>query len=150
MYKFIITVALVCVYTSAAGHTALVTSNPADGAVINKSPEQLQMIFTADVALVKLSVTDSEGKALMLDFTPSSESKDEYLMAMPQLANGHYKVDWAVIGADGHTVANSFSFAMDSTAAGHHGEDHHGEDHHGEEHHGEEHHGEEQQGEHAH
>ncbi|MCH2578270.1 MAG: copper resistance protein CopC, partial [Pseudomonadales bacterium] len=44
---------------------------------------------------------------------------------------GQFTVNWAVIGADGHTVANSFSFVVDPAAEEHtgHGADHGHEDH---------------------
>ena len=124
--RIVIAGVLLVICTTASAHTALKTSNPADGAVVNKAPEQLQLTFTASVALVKFSVTDSMDKQLEVDFTPSREPRTEYLMAIPQLPAGNYKVDWAVIGADGHTVANSFAFEIDPAAA--HGHPGHGGD----------------------
>ncbi len=120
-YKFIVAVVLMCVYASAAAHTDLRSSNPADGSVVNTAPEQLQLTFTEAVSLVRFNLTDSSGKKLELDFTPSTERKTEYLMAVPLMQTGQYKVDWAVIGEDGHTVANSFSFVIDPNATPSHG-----------------------------
>ena len=120
-YKLIAAVVLMCVYTSAAAHTDLAMSNPGNESVVNKAPEHIELTFTASVSLVRFSVTDSSGKTLELDFKPSTESKTQYLMAMPLLLTGQYKVDWAVIGDDGHSVSNSFSFAIDPNAAASHG-----------------------------
>ena len=116
-------------------HTGLKTSNPEDGAVVNQAPEELQLTFTAAVALVRLSVTDAAGKQLELDFTPSTDRVTEYDIPMPAMQMGSLKVEWAAIGADGHTVTGTFAYTVDPAAAAdaHHG---HGADHqHSEEHH---------------
>jgi methionine-rich copper-binding protein CopC len=39
-----------------------------------------------------------------------------FSVATPSLTAGSYTVNWAVIGADGHTVTNSFSFSVDPAA----------------------------------
>ena len=106
---------------SAFAHTDLKSSDPADGAVMNHSPEQLHLTFTEAVSLVRFNVTDAEGKMLKLDFTPSTEAKTEYLLAIPHLADGHYKTEWAVIGEDGHTVTGTFGFLIDPAATPSHG-----------------------------
>ena len=120
-YKLIAAIVLMCIYTSAAAHTDMRSSTPADGSVINKAPEQIQLTFTASVSLVRLNLTDGSGKELELDFKPSTEPMTEYLMAMPLMQTGTYKVDWAVIGEDGHTVSNTFSFEIDPSAPESHG-----------------------------
>jgi len=120
-YKLIAAIALMCIYTSAAAHTDLRSSNPGDGSVVNKAPEQMQLTFTAAVSLIKFNLTDSSGKEIEVDFEPSTEAKSEYLMAMPLMQTGAYKVDWAVIGEDGHPVSNSISFTIDPSATESHG-----------------------------
>ena len=119
--KFLVLFALSGFCVSAFAHTGLKSSHPANGAVVQTTPEQMNLTFTAEVALVKLTLTDAAGKQIKLDFTPSTDTKTEHLLAMPQLQTGQYKVDWAVIGADGHTVSNSFGFAVDPTATASHG-----------------------------
>lgn len=115
-FKILIASLLLLGFTTAFAHTGLKTSAPGDGAVVNQSPEQLHLTFTAEVQLVRLSLTDNSGKALELDFSPSTEAKTEFVIAMPQLPIGQFKVEWAAIGEDGHTVTDTFAFVVDPTA----------------------------------
>lgn len=121
--------ALVLLSSSALAHTGLRTSNPADGAIVNHGPEELSLVFTADVALVRFNITDQTGKQLELDFKPSTDRRAEYHISLPAVTVGRFKVEWAAIGEDGHTVSNSFSYVVDPTAeasAGHQSGDQHG------------------------
>lgn len=102
---------------AANAHTGLKTSIPANEAVVNVAPEQIHLTFTASVALVRFSVTASDNRQIEVEFKPGTEAKAEYHQPVPPLPAGNYKVDWAVIGADGHTVADSFTFTVDPTAA---------------------------------
>jgi len=133
--RLVASIALVLISSTAMAHTGLKVSNPADGAVINQAPDELHLTFTAAVALVRLSVTDAAGKQLALDFKPSTDRGTEYHIPMPAMQMGNLKVEWAVIGEDGHTVTNTFSYTVDpASSAGEqhgHGADHeHSEDHH--------------------
>jgi methionine-rich copper-binding protein CopC len=122
--------ALIVLPGAAMAHTGLKTSSPEDGAVVNQAPEALHLTFTAAVALVRLSVTDAAGKQLALDFTPSADRGTDFHVPIPAAAmqTGSLTVEWAVIGADGHTVSNAFSYTVDPSAAAdaHHA---HGADH---------------------
>lgn len=108
-------VALMVLGNLALAHTGLKESSPADGATLNEAPASIDLVFTADVRLIKLEVT-SNGKVLDTGFKPGAESMASYSIPTSGLADGRYTVNWAVIGADGHTVTNSFSFSVDSSA----------------------------------
>ena len=97
-------------------HTGLKTSTPADGAVVQTAPASIELVFTADVRLIKLEVT-SEGQAVKTDFKPAATPAATFTVATPGLGDGNYTVNWAVIGADGHNVTNSFGFAVNAHAA---------------------------------
>jgi len=97
-------------------HTGLKTSAPADGAVLQAAPASIDLEFTAAVRLIKLEVS-SGGNALETAFKPAAELTAKYSIPTPGLAAGAYTVDWAVIGADGHTVTNSFSFSVAPSVA---------------------------------
>jgi len=130
--RLVAVIALLVFSSAAMAHTGLKVSNPADGAVVNQAPEELHLTFTAEVALVRLSVTDAMGKQLELDFKPSTDRSTEYHIPMPAMQMGSLKVEWAAIGEDGHTVTNTFAYTVDPAASAHgHGADHqHSEEHH--------------------
>ncbi|MCB1670644.1 MAG: copper resistance protein CopC [Gammaproteobacteria bacterium] len=110
---------------TAQAHTGLHESIPGDGAVVKTAPEQISLQFTEAVSLVKFAVHDHHGDALDLGFQPQTTPRTEYQLPAT-LVTGAYHVEWAAIGADGHTVTGTFGFTVDPDAemdhAGHHAE----------------------------
>ena len=97
-------------------HTALKESTPGDGVTISTIPSNLDLVFNADVRLIKLELM-GVGHEMVTSFEPSSEVASTYKIQTPGMHPGEFTVNWAAIGADGHTVANSFIFVVDPTAA---------------------------------
>ena len=97
-------------------HTALKESTPGDGVTISTIPSNLDLVFNADVRLIKLELM-GVGHEMSTNFEPSSEVASTYKIQTPGMHPGEFTVNWAAIGADGHTVTNSFSFLVDPTAA---------------------------------
>lgn len=114
--KGLLTTAFILLPALAFAHTGLKTSSPADGAMLHAAPATIDLQFTAAVRLIRVEVS-SNGKSLDTGFKPATESVASYTIATPGLVDGSYTVDWAAIGADGHTVTNSFSFTVDSSVA---------------------------------
>ena len=107
------------VSNSVFAHTHLEDSIPADEQVLKEAPSSVQLNFNAAVRLMKFEIKTDKDVKLELGFKPDTDAKDQFMVAIPGLEAGSYKVNWAVIGADGHTVANSFSFAVDPNADPH-------------------------------
>jgi len=97
-------------------HTALKESTPGDGVTISTIPSNLDLVFNAEVRLIKLELM-GVGHEMATNFEPSSEVASIYKIQTPGMHPGEFTVNWAAIGADGHTVTNSFSFVVDPTAA---------------------------------
>ena len=97
-------------------HTALKESTPGDGVTISTIPSNLDLVFNADVRLIKLELM-GVGHEMATNFEPSSEVASIYKIQTPGMHPGEFTVNWAAIGSDGHTVTNSFSFVVDPTAA---------------------------------
>ena len=97
-------------------HTALKESTPGDGVTLSTIPSNLDLVFNADVRLIKLELMGI-GHEMATNFEPSSEVASIYKIQTPGMHPGEFTVNWAAIGADGHTVTNSFSFVVDPTAA---------------------------------
>lgn len=108
---------LMWVSGSAFAHTGLKESVPAEGSVLNAAPENLQLAFTEEVRLLRLDVikvSESEAQTLDIGFMPDSVAKTEYSFSLPELSQGHYRVDWSVMGPDSHTVRGSVTFGIGS------------------------------------
>ena len=99
----------------ASAHTALKTSTPADETTVKAAPSEISLVFNGPVRLVKLELMAGE-KAMVTSFKPGSEAIAEFVVQTPGMLAGNYTVNWAAIGADGHTVSNSFSFSVDPAA----------------------------------
>jgi copper resistance protein C len=97
-------------------HNALLSSVPASGATVAMASE-LKLGFNAPVRLVRLTLVGADSKETALDFTPGTSAKQDYALALPALSAGTYTVNWTLIGTDGHTVADKFSFTVDAGSA---------------------------------
>lgn len=100
----------------ASAHTRMKESTPADGAAVNAAPETIELVFNGPVRLIRLDV-EANGQEVPVEFKPAREAVATYSFAMPAIAAGTVSVDWAAIGADGHTVSDTFSFTIDPAGA---------------------------------
>jgi copper resistance protein C len=98
-------------------HNALVSSVPASGATVATASE-LKLGFNAPVRLVRLTLMGADSKETALDFTPGTTAQQDYALPLPALSAGMYTVNWTLIGTDGHTVSDKFSFNVDAGASG--------------------------------
>ena len=108
---------------SAYAHTGLKESTPAAAATVKMSPEHLLLVFTEPVKLLKLELM-GVGHEMPTGFEANSEAMVSYRIETPGMHPGEFTVNWAVIGADGHAVSNSFSFTVDPNATDAVGADH--------------------------
>ena len=116
MVKFCLTLLVTLgVATQIHAHTGLKESIPAANSRVQAAPSQIELIFTGPVRLIKLNVVgDTEPQ---INFIPASEPESVYRIPAAGLANGEYELTWAAIGADGHTMADSFRFVVGLSAA---------------------------------
>ncbi len=100
-------------------HTELYDSKPAAGSEVNVSPEELFLSFSGDVRVIKLKLTDGNGKQVDFGFKPVVDAASELTWPLPELKAGSYQVEWTVMGEDGHTFQNSYAFSV-ASGHGHH------------------------------
>jgi methionine-rich copper-binding protein CopC len=56
------------------------------------------------------------GHEMPTSFEANDEAMANFRLETPGMHPGAFTVNWAVIGADGHTVTNSYSFTVDPNA----------------------------------
>jgi len=100
------------VSATAFAHTALKEATPANGAIIKEGPAHINLTFNGPVKLVKLELM-GVGHEMPTNFESNSEAQAAFMIETPGMHPGAFTVNWAVIGADGHTVADSYSFTVD-------------------------------------
>ncbi|HSP22126.1 MAG TPA: copper resistance CopC family protein [Planococcus sp. (in: firmicutes)] len=115
MKKLIVAALLVLLVMpfTAHAHTALTSSNPAQGEVLAENPEELELVFgtiieegstmtlkgpEADVALDNISISENVMKASITE----------------ALVNGQYIISWKIIGEDGHPIEGEILFSSDT------------------------------------
>jgi len=96
---------------SAQAHTQLLSSEPANGAVLTEAPQSVTLIFEeallSDVDTV--SINDAQGtNVTSTKVTPSGA---QLALEWPaDLPDGTYQVAYRVVSADGHPVTGAISF----------------------------------------
>ena len=95
-------------------HSKLTEATPAVDAKIQQSPQLIEMKFNTNIATIS-TFTLSNDAGEQIELTDISV-EDDVLAGKPvnELKNGVYKVDWTIVGADGHTVTGNYMFTVDA------------------------------------
>ncbi|WP_406158818.1 copper resistance CopC/CopD family protein [Streptomyces canus] len=98
----------------ASAHAALTGSDPQQGVVVDKAPDQVSLTFSEKVALSNdsLRVLDPKGKAVQQG-KPFEVSGTTYgIKVHSGLPDGTYTVTYQVVSADSHPVAGAYTFSV--------------------------------------
>lgn len=101
---------LLLLSTSAAAHTGLESSLPADGEVMMEAPETIELNFKGVVKLIAVEIKDAKGSLISLDLSSAKESGKQFNLPLPDLEISTYRVNWVSAGADGHKIKGKFVF----------------------------------------
>ncbi len=101
----------------ASAHDQLLSSDPADGAVLDAPPVAVTLTFSAEILPISptVLVRDSAG-AVVVDAEPSVTGAVVTQSMPPTVAAGLYSVAWRVVSADGHPIEGTFAFTVASPA----------------------------------
>ncbi|MFE9020183.1 copper resistance CopC/CopD family protein [Streptomyces sp. NPDC007808] len=97
-----------------SAHAALTGSDPRQGAVVDKAPEQVSLTFSEKVALSddSLRVLDPKGKRIDRG-DPANLSGTTYAVKLHSgLPDGTYTVTYQVVSEDSHPVAGAYTFSI--------------------------------------
>jgi copper resistance protein C len=115
IFKTLIGITLLAIAAGAFAHTGLESSNPAADAMLMESPRAVELNFTEEVNLTKFEVVNKMGGAAVeVEFTPSLTANSHFSLPVPEMAMGHYQVNWVLLGKDGHKVEGNFDFMVHS------------------------------------
>ncbi|MGV9915110.1 copper resistance CopC/CopD family protein [Streptomyces tendae] len=100
----------------ASAHAALSSTDPGDGAVLQRAPGHVTLSFSESVGLRDDSfrVLDPGGHRVRTGATGHAEGRsDTARVALPAgLGEGTYTVAWRVVSADSHPVSGAFTFSV--------------------------------------
>jgi copper transport protein len=95
----------------AFAHAALITTEPADGAVLEQNPAQFALTFSEPVSPLVLTLVKPDGTPVAL--TTFRLTDQTVAIDNPQtLGRGTHVLSWRVISADGHPVGGSLLFSI--------------------------------------
>lgn len=100
----------------AAAHSALGTSDPLAGSVLDKGPSRVRLFFTEvpEPSLSTIRVVDSAGRTHQTA-SPRRADGDPAVLEVPlgTLSRGVYTVQWRILsGVDGHPTTGAFAFGV--------------------------------------
>ena len=103
----------------ALAHAELVSTNPTAGAVLEVSPAEITLTFTepVEINLGGIRLFDGSGNPVDVGTTkhPGGHGR-EVGVAVGELPDGSYVVDWRVVSADSHPVQGAFTFQIGATS----------------------------------
>lgn len=103
----------------ALAHARLLQEEPAAGASLKESPEQVLLRFNepVDAEFDPLKVYDAEGERVDEDDAHMDPDDARVLLAsLEELPEGSYRVEWRVTSIDGHVVEDAYAFNVTADA----------------------------------
>ena len=98
--------------STAIAHVHLAQTVPPRESEVSMAPEMLSLTFSAEVRLIKLVLTNSQGTAIDFGFKPVVKAAKNVSFPVPALPADDYDVEWTVMGNDGHKMEDSYSFTI--------------------------------------
>jgi methionine-rich copper-binding protein CopC len=95
---------------AAKAHSELRRSFPANGALLDRAPDRLELAFNERVQLTGLRLFRDGGGELRWPERRPIRDTDRESIRFPDLEPGAYRVDWRIISADGHPVGGTIRF----------------------------------------
>lgn len=102
----------------ARAHDTLISSDPADGAAVETSPEQITLTYSADLLDVSpvVRIVDADGETV-LEETPTIDGPDAVLDLAEPLPAGEYEIQWRVVSSDGHPIEGTLALTVENDPA---------------------------------
>ena len=115
IFRTLAAFAALIVTAAAFAHTPLKSSSPAADSIVTQV-SAVEVEFNAPVRLVRLQVMQGVVE-IPTEFAVNPQPAASYKIPAANVPAGQISVEWAAIGADGHTLTDTFSFTVDPNAA---------------------------------
>ncbi|MGH3086899.1 MAG: copper resistance CopC family protein [Rubrobacteraceae bacterium] len=105
----------------AFAHASLVEAEPADGASLERAPEEVRLAFNEPVeaAFSPVEVYGSGGGRVDLDDARvDPDDARVVVVGLEDLSEGAYTVEWRVTSVDGHVVDGKYKFSVSADDSG--------------------------------
>ncbi|MFI9485431.1 copper resistance protein CopC [Promicromonospora sp. NPDC052451] len=114
---WLLLLALVCALVlgpagSAAAHATLLSTDPAEGAVLDTAPERVTFTFDESVIGVPAGIRVFDATGAELDSTATVRGSRLLVDLDAEVPDGTLVVLWRLVSADGHPIGGSLSFSV--------------------------------------
>jgi copper transport protein len=96
----------------AAAHATLVSTDPAEGAVLEAAPEQVTFTFNESVIGVPAGIQVFDATGAVVDSSASVRDAQLVVDLEEEVGDGTLVVVWRLVSADGHPIGGSLSFSV--------------------------------------
>ena len=96
-------------------HAELISSSPANQAILGSSPDEILLRFSEDVDPIGQAIllVDGEGDPVPLGPISQADGADTISAEVPgTIADGTYVVGWQAVSADSHKIRGAFTFSV--------------------------------------
>jgi len=110
-----LTIACVLLFSNQAlAHTGLESSNPTQGSTLTEQLSEITLTFLTKIEETSsFTVTNSSGESVEVSGILVEENVMSGSMG-DSLDNGSYKINWKIIGADGHPMEGVIDFVLEA------------------------------------
>jgi methionine-rich copper-binding protein CopC len=112
MKKIIAAAILSLSVTSAHAHSDVNTTEPANGAVLNKLPANLDLTFADKIRITKIEVSHGPHVNMALDLGDQTSFTKQITIPAHDMGTSTYTINWRGLGADGHAMTGEFMFEV--------------------------------------
>lgn len=98
----------------ALAHSELVSSDPADGSVLDHAPSQVVLTFNEDVQKTGTAIIVSDADDVRIDQVSglAVDGTDVTVPVDTTVGTGEYTIAYRVVSADGHVVEGSLQYSV--------------------------------------
>ena len=113
MKKLLILFMLILTNSSVFAHSQLTEILPKDNVTYNDVPPHIEMKFKSEVKIVRIEMMRIDNKEkIVLDTNSVQNKSKEYIIPMPQLDAGLYRIEWRALSPDGHIIKGKSEFEV--------------------------------------
>src|SRR5699024_2436855 len=96
----------------------LIATDPEDGAVLETSPEQITLTYSANILDVSpvVRISDEDGE-MLTEVTPRVEGPDAIAEITEPLPDGTHTFQWRVVSSDGHPIEGTFTLTVEQDSS---------------------------------
>ena len=100
--------------TTAGAHTTIESTEPAQSAVLARSPPDIAIRFEHQAQLTSVVVHAAGLSARKLEFEPHGSAR-EFKLLRPALTPGRNELAWKGLSTDGHVIEGKLVFVIEPT-----------------------------------